>query len=331
MNEDNRPKDRKEVRENKKVLLIDAMNVIHRSYYAYPRLTTKEGIATGGFFGFVKFLKSLEDKYRPGHMVICSDASRESFRNEFFPEYKGTRKETDQELIPQFAMMETYLKKCNAAFIKKENYEADDLIGTLAKKAVEKGDQPLIVSGDRDLFQLITPRVHQIYLSNKGMIHFDPEAVVKKYDGLKPEQILDLKALSGDPSDNIPGIRGIGEKTGIKLLKAYGDLPGIYQNTHQLKGKQREKVESGKDQAYLSRRLAAIDCEVDIDHRALLTPKENFSLSTKEAYDYLMELNIHRVFKKEEIFYPKEEEVSKEETGEEESFKQESRQLSMDF
>ncbi len=331
MNEENRSKGTEEATENKKVLLVDAMNVIHRSYYAYPRLATKEGIATGGFFGFVKFLKSLQEQYRPWHMVICSDASRKSFRNEFFPEYKGTRKETDEELIPQFAMMETYLKKCRATFIKKENYEADDLIGTLAKKAAEKDYQPLIVSGDRDLFQLVSPRVHQIYLSNKGMIRFDPEAVVKKYDGLVPGQIVDLKALSGDPSDNIPGIRGIGEKTGIKLLKAYGNLDGIYENTHQLKGKQREKVETGKEQAYLSRRLAAIDCEVDINDEALLTPEENFSLSTKEAYDFLMELNIRKVFREEEILYTEKESMHQDENREEEDFKQECQQLSMDL
>jgi len=326
----------KENGNSKKILLIDAMNLIHRSYYAYPRLATKEGVATGGFFGFVKYLKSLQDKHQPWHMVICSDASRESFRNEFFPEYKGTRKETDEELIVQFGMMETYLKKCNATFIKMEKYEADDLIGTLAYSAAYKEYEPLIVSGDRDLFQLITPKVHQIYLSNKGMIHFDPEAVSEKYGGLSPKQIVDLKALSGDPSDNIPGIKGIGEKTAIKLLNAYGNLEGIYENTEDLKGKQREKIESGKEDAYLSRRLATIDCKVDIDYEELLTPDENFSLSTKAAYDYLMELNIKKVFGEEEIFYPKEEETQKkemreEEIQEEENPNQESEQISMDF
>jgi len=328
----------------KKVLLIDAMNLIHRSYYAYPRLATKEGVATGGFFGFVKYLKSLQDKYQPWHMVICSDASRESFRNEFFPEYKGTRKETDEELIVQFGMMETYLEKCNATFIKKENYEADDLIGTLAKKAVEKDYQPLIVSGDRDLFQLVSSKVHQLYLSNKGMIYFDPEAVVEKYDGLGPKQIVDLKALSGDPSDNIPGIRGIGEKTAIKLLNAYGDLEGIYENTHELKGKQKEKIEMGKKEAYLSKRLAAIDCRVDIDDEDLLSPDENFSLSTKDAYDYLQELNISKIFTKEDIYFPKGEETNcakediqypkSEETynaNKEEIVEQDDEQISMDF
>jgi DNA polymerase I len=311
----------KETRNSKKVLLVDAMNLIHRSYYAYPRLATKEGVATGGFFGFVKYLKSLQEKYRPWHMIICSDASRESFRNEFYPEYKGTRKETDQELIVQFGMMEAYLKKCNATFIKKVNYEADDLIGTLAKKAVEKEYEPLIVSGDRDLFQLVSPKVHQIYLSNKGMIYFEPETVMEKYDGLSPEQIVDLKALSGDPSDNIPGIRGIGEKTAIKLLKAYENLEGIYQNTDELKGKQKEKIEKGVEEAYLSRRLATIDCRVEINDEELLIPKENFSLSTKAAFDYLTELNIQKIFTPEDIYYPQGEELLKEE----------SEQISMDL
>lgn len=311
----------KEYETSKRVLLIDAMNLIHRSYYAYPRLATKEGIATGGFFGFVKYLKSLQEKYQPEHMVICSDASRESFRNEFYPEYKGTRKETDAELIEQFKMMEAYLEKCNATFIKKENYEADDLIGTLAKEGAERGLYPLIVSGDRDLFQLLTSEIHQIYLSNKGMLYFDPEAVRQKYDGLAPKQIVDLKALAGDASDNIPGVRGIGEKTGIKLLKTYGDLDGIYQNTDELKGKQKEKIENEKEQAYLSKRLAAIDCDVAIDADDLLRPDPNFSLSTQAAYDYLWELNIRKIFTKEDILPLEKEDKPENHSG----------QISMDF
>lgn len=288
-----------EIRE-KNVLLIDAMNLIHRSYYAYPRLTTKDGIPTGAFFGFVKYLKSLEEKFKPDHMIVCSDAHRKSFRTDMYPEYKGNRSETDDELRTQFGFMEEYLKLCNAKFIKMDNYEADDLIGTLAKKANEHGYFAYVVSGDRDLFQLIDDNIHQVYLSTKGMQVYDKDALKERYDGLSPEQIVDLKAMSGDQSDNIPGIKGIGEKTAIPLLNEFGSLDGIYENIDKIKGKKQEKFINDKDQAYLSRELAKIHTSVDIDAKGLFTRDEHFSLCTNHSYDYLQELNI-KVFKKEDI------------------------------
>ncbi len=287
----------------KRIMLIDAMNLIHRSYYAYPRLTAKTGEHTGALFGFVQYLKSLQKKYSPDHMIICSDTSRKSFRTDIYPAYKGTRTETDAELISQFAYMETYLEKCSATFIKLENYEADDLIGTLAVQAAERGYAPYIVSGDRDLFQMVTHEIKQIYLSTKeGMVEVGPEEVVQKYDGLAPEQMIDLKALMGDASDNIPGIRGVGEKTAIKLLTQFGTLEGIYKNTDQLKGKLKEKVENGKADAYLSKWLATIDREVDLDLDVLLEPHPHFSLCTKDAYDFLNMLGITRIYKQEDIY-----------------------------
>lgn len=287
------------IKENN-VLLIDAMNLIHRSYYAYPKLTSKDGRSTGAFFGFVKYLKSLQDKFSPDHMIICSDASRKSFRTDIYAEYKGTRSETDEELRSQFALMEKYLELCNAKFIKMDNFEADDLMGTLAKKANEHGYFAYVVSGDRDLFQLIDDNIHQVYLSTKGMIIYDEETLKEKYEGLSPAQIIDLKALSGDASDNIPGVKGIGDKTAIPLLNEFYTLDGIYENIEEIKGKKKEKLIENKDNAYLSRDLATICTSVDIDVPELFKKDDYFSLSTRDAYDYLQSLSI-KMFKKEDI------------------------------
>lgn len=292
---------------NNNVLIIDAMNLIHRSYYAYPRLTTKDGVATGGFFGFVKYLKSLTDKFKPKHIIVCSDAHRRNFRNDIYADYKGTRKETDDDLRVQFPFMERYLSLCNAKFIKKDNYEADDLIGTLAIKAKEYGFVPYIVSGDKDLFQMIDEDIHQVYISTKGTEIYDIERLSERYEGLKPSQIIDLKALSGDVSDNIPGVKGIGDKTAIKLLNDYDDLDGVYANIGELKGKRKENLINDKDNAYMSKRLATICCDVEIDIEELFTIDKHFSLCTQNSYDYLQSLNISKIFTKKDILdIPKE-------------------------
>lgn len=292
-----------DIKENS-VLLIDAMNLIHRSYYAYPRLTSKGGKPTGAFFGFVKYLKSLQEKFNPKHIIVCSDAHRKSFRTDMYAEYKGTRSEIDDELRTQFAYMEKYLRLCNCKFIKKDNYEADDLIGTLAKKAKDYNYFAYIVSGDRDLFQLIDDNIHQVYLSTKGMQIYDRERVIERYNGITPEQMIDFKALCGDTSDNIPGVKGVGEKTAITLLNKYGDLDNIYENINEIKGKRQQNLINDKDKAYLSKELATICTEIDIDLDDLFECDKCFSLCTKEAYDYLQSLDI-RIFKKDDIKYVK--------------------------
>lgn len=307
------------IKENN-VLLIDAMNLIHRSYYAYPRLTSKEGVPTGAFFGFVKYLKSLQDKYNPKHIIVCSDAHRKSFRTDIYAEYKGTRSETDDELRTQFAFMEKYLSLCNCKFIKLDNYEADDLIGTLAKEANRFGYFAYVVSGDKDLYQLVDDNIHQVYLSTKGMEVYDEEKVKERYDGLTPAQIIELKALSGDASDNIPGVKGVGDKTAIALLNEYGNLDGVYENIDKIKGKRQENLINDKEKAYLSRELATICTEVPINVDGLFEKDEDFSLCTQEAYDYLKSLDI-KVFKKEDVKFAKKKglilpfEISKDDIG----------------
>ena len=285
-----------------RILLIDAMNLMHRSYYAYPKLTTKSNHPIGAFYGFVQYLKSLQQKYNPNNIIVCSDYSRKSFRNDIYPEYKGTRSETDLELRSQFLFMEEYLDKCNITFIKKEGYEADDIIGTLSNAASILGFNPYIVSGDRDLFQLVNDNVQQIYLSTKGYIFYNTNAVIEKYGGLTPLQLIDFKGLSGDASDNIPGIKGIGEKTSIKLLNEYSNLEGIYENIDSLKGKMKEKIENGKENAFLSRKLATIDCNVPIDSNSIFKNLKTLSLCNEDSYKYLINKDI-KIFTVKDIGY----------------------------
>ena len=284
----------------KKVLLIDNMNLLHRSHYAYPRLTTKDGAPTGAFFGMVVYLKSLINTFKPEHIIVCSDAHRITFRNKIYPAYKMQRDETPEELRAQFEFVERYLQKCNAKFIKLDDYEADDLMGSLATKAKEYGYYPYIVSGDRDLMQLVGEDIAQIYVSNKGLIEFNAEMVEEKL-GVRTDQVIDYKALCGDSSDNIPGVKGIGEKTASKLLKEYETLDGIYENIEKLKGKQKENLINDKEDAYKFQSITKIVCDLDLNYDELFTPNPHFSLCTEEAYEFLKSKDITTIFKKEEI------------------------------
>lgn len=294
----------------KKVLLVDNMNLLHRSHYAYPRLTTKDGTPTGAFFGFVMYMKSLINTYQPDHVIVCSDAHRKTFRNEIYEPYKMQRDETPEELRDQFEFVERYLDKCNIKFIKLNRFEADDLMGALAKRAKQYGYYPYIVSGDRDLMQLVGDDITQIYVSNKGLVMFDAKAVEEKL-GVRPDQVIDYKALSGDSSDNIPGVKGIGDKTAVKLLKTYETLDGIYEHIDELKGKQKENLVNDKENAYLFRQITKIKCDLDIDYDTLFTPNPHSSLCTEEAYNYLKSKDIVTIFKKEEIYkVPKEKKLS---------------------
>ncbi|MDF2879558.1 MAG: polymerase [Clostridiaceae bacterium] len=283
------------------VFIIDAMNLMHRSFYAYPNLKSKTtGISTGAFFGFVQYIKGFVNKYNPKHIIVCSDAHRKTFRNDIYPAYKANRKETDEALREQFPLMEEYLKLANVPFIKKDRYEADDLIGTLSKKAKLFGYKPYVVSGDSDLHQLINEDVTQLYIGTKNTAFMGGKEVAEKYDGLLPSNMIDFKSLTGDTSDNIPGVAGIGRVSAIKLLKEYKTLEGIYENIESLKGKQRENLERDKDIAFMSKTLVTIKCDMDLNFNGLFNPDTIFQLGNKNAVTFLRGLDI-QLFKNEEI------------------------------
>lgn len=243
-------------------VLFDGSNLLHRNFHAFPNLTSKSGIPTGAIYGTVKMLKALNERFQPELEIFFTDFSRKSFRTDLYPEYKGNRSETDPALKSQFATMELFCEKANMLCCKKENYEADDLIGTYAKFYADKGEDVYIVSGDKDLFQLITDKITLVYSSTKdGFVCYNPEKCKEKF-GLYPKQIIDLKAICGDASDNYKGIPGVGEKTATKLLLQYGDIDGIYEHIDDLKGKTKEMFEQNKEIAYLCRTLATINCNV---------------------------------------------------------------------
>lgn len=248
------------------ILIIDGTNLMHRCYHVNPNAKTSGGIYTGAVFGTIMMLQNFVNKLKPIQIYFTFDASRNSFRNKLYPEYKGTRPPTPPELKVQYPIIEEFCYAANIPYLKMDEFEADDLMGSLATNCIEYGFNPYIVTGDKDLFQMISDDINVLYLSSKGWVIFDENKLKEKYTGLSPSQFLDLKALMGDKGDNIPGVAGIGEVTGIKLLNQYSSLDGIYANTHELKGKQKEKIENGKDLAYLSKELATIVRNVPLDY-----------------------------------------------------------------
>lgn len=249
-----------------KIMLIDGNSLLFRAFYALPLLHNSEGVYTNAVYGFLTMLRRLLTDTDPTHVVVAFDRSRESFRNEIYAEYKGTRGETPGELIGQFKLVREVLELLNIKYIEMDGYEADDIIGTLSYKADKEGKECIIVTGDRDALQLVSPNT-RLYLNRKGITEMDiyePETVKEKC-GVNPEQIVELKALMGDASDNIPGVPGIGPKTATKLLNEYPSLEDIYAHLSSVKGKKLQvTLEENKEKAFLSRKLATIIRDIDL-------------------------------------------------------------------
>lgn len=251
----------------KKLLLIDGNSILFRAYHAtlYTQMMrTSSGIATNAVYGFVNmFLKAL-DIIQPDGILVAFDAGKKNFRHDQFTEYKGTRKEVDQDLIIQFPIVREFLDDLGVKRLEVLGYEADDIIGSLAKTHPEW--ETIILTSDRDMLQLIDASTN-VLLIKKGMsdlLKMDEAMLFETY-GLAPKQIIDLKALMGDTADNIPGVKGIGEKTATKLLQSYGTLDGIYQNVDELKGKMKEKIIADEANARMSYELATIYCDLTFD------------------------------------------------------------------
>lgn len=249
-----------------KLLLLDGNSLAYRAFFALPLLTNDSGIHTNAVYGFTTMLQKILEEEKPTKMLVAFDAGKTTFRHESFDEYKGGRQKTPPELSEQFP----YLRKLIDAYqIKRYElpmYEADDIIGTLAKQA-EKDMEVIIVSGDKDLTQLATDKV-TVYITRKGMTdieQYTPAHIEEKY-GLTPEQIIDMKGLMGDTSDNIPGVPGVGEKTAIKLLKEYSTVENLYENIEGMKAsKMKEKLVANEEQAKMSKKLATIYTEAPIE------------------------------------------------------------------
>lgn len=252
-----------------KWILIDGNSIANRAFYAMPPLTNSAGLHTNAVYGFTTMLLKLLEEEKPTHVLVAFDAGKITFRHEGYSEYKGGRAKTPPELSEQFPVMKELLHAFGIAQFELSGYEADDIIGTLTKRADEQGVETLVVSGDKDMLQLVSPKV-TVAVTRKGVSElekYSPEEMQEKY-GLTPLQFIDLKGLMGDASDNIPGIPGVGEKTALKLLHEYGSVEDVLANTDKLKGKMKEKVETHKDDAIMSKKLATIFREVPLEQQA---------------------------------------------------------------
>lgn len=257
-----------------KLLLVDGNSVAFRAFFALhnslERFKNKNGLHTNAIYAFNNMFENVMTKENPTHVLVAFDAGKTTFRTEFYPEYKAGRSKTPGEFKEQMPYIRELLTGLGVKYYELDNYEADDIIGTLATKVPKDEFDVVVLSGDRDLTQLATDSV-KVDITIKGVSDLEsytPEHVAEKYDGLTPNQIIDMKGLAGDTSDNIPGVTKIGEKTAIKLLKEYGSVEGVYENIEQMKqSKMKENLINDKEQAFLSKRLATInvDSPVEVD------------------------------------------------------------------
>ncbi|MEO4051967.1 DNA polymerase I [Solibacillus sp. CAU 1738] len=250
-----------------KLLLLDGNSLAYRAFFALPLLTNDSGIHTNAAYGFTTMLQKVLEEENPTQMLVAFDAGKTTFRHESYGEYKGGRQKTPPELSEQFPYIRKLIDAYNIKRYELEMYEADDIIGTLAKQAVADDIEVIIVSGDKDLTQLATDNV-TVYITRKGITDvekYTPAHIEEKY-GLTPLQIIDMKGLMGDASDNIPGVPGVGEKTAIKLLKEYGSVEALYEAIDSMKAsKMKEKLVANEESAHLSKKLATIYTEAPIE------------------------------------------------------------------
>ncbi|MFC1789453.1 5'-3' exonuclease H3TH domain-containing protein [Patescibacteria group bacterium] len=300
--------------ENKKTLvIIDSNSVIHRAYHALPKLTTKKGKVVSAVYGFLLvFFKAIKD-FQPDFIVAAFDVPGPTFRHKKYSGYKAKRPPAPQELYQQIPIVKEVLRSFNVSVLEKEGFEADDIIATVASKAPKKQVLPeietIIVSGDTDSLQLIDEKT-KVYILRKGIkdtILYDKMAVKEKYSGLVPNQLLSYKALRGDPSDNIPGVTGVGEKTATELILNFGNLEKLYKaieerpgNPKNIKTKLKETLLQYRDQAFLSESLAKPEKNVSIDFNLKNSRWGNYN--KEKVAEIFEKLNFYSLIEKIPIF-----------------------------
>ena len=272
-----------------KIILLDGNSLSYRAFYAMPALQNKSGLYTNSVYGFALMLERMLEDIKPKYALVAFDKGKQTFRHKTYQDYKGTRDKTPNELVEQFGYVRELLDSYGIKYEEHFDYEADDIIGSYAKLAEKAGLEVIIISGDKDLTQLASDNI-TIYYTRRGVTevdHYTPEFINEKY-GLSPEQIIDMKGLMGDKSDNIPGIAGIGEKTAIKLLAEYKTVENVLDNIDNISGKKlKERLAEGKEDALLSKELATIFTEVPVENKLEdLTFSENRS-KKKELFEKL--------------------------------------------
>jgi len=246
-----------------KLVLIDAFAILHRAFHAIPPLTNKKGEPTNAVYGFVSMILKVVQDLQPNSLAVCFDVKAPTFRHKEFKDYQSQRPPTADELTSQIEKAKDFLKAANIPIYLKAGYEADDLLGTIAKKS--DADSVIIATGDKDMLQLVDEKT-KIYMPIAGLssAKLFGQVEAKERMGVFPSQIPDLKSLMGDPSDNYPGVAGIGPKTAIKLLEKYFSLDKIYAHLQEIEPNVREKLEGGKKDVLLFHRLATIVKDVSI-------------------------------------------------------------------
>lgn len=292
-----------------KLLLVDGSALLHRAYHAYPPLTTKTGEVVGAVYGVASILISALGAEKPSHVVVAWDLPKPTFRHEKYVGYKAQRPKADAEMVQQIPLVKEVIQTMGIVQVEQEGYEADDIIGTLATKSFdhslaqgsELGDEVVILTGDQDTMQLVTDRV-KVLTPAKGAnppVLYGPDEVYEKY-GVHPEQIVDYKALVGDPSDNIPGVAGIGPKGAAQLLKMFGTLARIYRDIKEVQVHFGElvakKLADGKDSALLSQDLSRIVTEMPLT--VLLSEMEYQGLQGQSLKAKLEELGFRSLIRR---------------------------------
>lgn len=289
--------------ENKKIILIDGNSIINRAYYGLrsnSMLSTSDGLPTNAIYGFLNILLKYLDEEKPGYMCVAFDLKGPTFRHEEFESYKAQRKGMDDELAVQFPYVKQLLDAMNIRRLELAGYEADDILGTLSLEAEKDGFEVVLITGDRDSMQLLTDKVRiKLPITRSGRTETEEynEITMEEKYGIKPLQLIDIKGLMGDSSDNIPGVAGIGEKTAYDLIKRFGSIESIYENIHEIEKKGlKEKLENGKEMAFKCKRLATINREIPIEKNI-----ENFTMkeyNKTELFELLKRLQFQTLIEK---------------------------------
>jgi len=244
---------------SKRLAAIDGNSLMHRAFYALPSMNAPDGQPSNAVYGFLGMLIRIVQDYRPDMLAVAFDMHGPTFRHEVYKEYKAGRRATPDDLRPQFPLLKEALQQMGVHCLEAPAFEADDILGTLARLSAAQGVEAFLFTGDKDALQLVSANT-TVVLTQKGVsetVEYTPDTMQQVY-GFTPEKITDLKGLMGDTSDNIPGIAGVGEKTALKLLGQYGTLEEVLAHAEEIKGKLGEKVRAGEESARFSKQLATI-------------------------------------------------------------------------
>ena len=253
----------------KKLMIIDGSSLLFRAFFALPPLKSALGTPTNAVYGFLTMLIKLYEEINPDYIAVAFDKGRQTFRTEMYSEYKGNRPDAPEDLRPQFSLIQDVLKALGICVIEEEGFEGDDILGSLSKKFGAPEMAVQIITGDRDNLQLVTEHSH-VFLTKKGisdMLEVTLDNMEELY-GYGPDKVIEMKALMGDSSDNIPGVPGVGEKTALKLITEYGNLESVYEHIEDISGKKlKERLVDNKELAFLSRELATIKTDMELSYK----------------------------------------------------------------